>query len=353
MNQLAEEASSLLQKIIRTPSFSGAESETADLIQEYLEGKSIATNRHLNNVWTKNMHFDEQKNTILLNSHHDTVKPHAGYTREPFDPKIEDGKLFGLGSNDAGGPLTSLMATFVHFYEQKNLNYNLVFAATAEEEISGTNGISSILDYLPDIDCAIVGEPTQMQMATAEKGLMVLDCLARGQSGHAARDEGENAIYIAAGDIEWIQFYQFENKSEKLGPIKMTPSIINGGSKHNVVPDRCSFTVDVRTTDAYTNQETLAIIQNHLISEVSARSTRLQPSFIPANHPIVKAGNKLGLESFGSPTLSDQALLSVPSLKLGPGNSARSHTADEFIYLHEIGEGIKTYIQLLELVICD
>lgn len=351
MKRLAEEASSLLQKLITTPSFSTEESDTADLIQEYLEAKGIATNRYLNNIWATNQHFDEQKKTILLNSHHDTVKPNSDYTKDPFKPQIENGKLFGLGSNDAGSPLTSLMTTFIHFYERKKLNYNLVFAATAEEEISGDNGINSILDALPKIDCAIIGEPTQMQMATAEKGLMVLDCQAKGKSGHAARDEGQNAIYIAAGDIEWIQFYQFEKQSELLGPIKMTPSIINGGSKHNVVPDCCLFTVDVRTTDAYTNEETLGIIQDHLISEVSPRSTRLQPSFIAEDHPIVQSGKELGLQSFGSPTLSDQALLSVPSLKLGPGNSARSHTADEFIYLDEIKKGIHTYIQLLDKIL--
>ena len=347
MNQLCKEATQFLKKLIATPSFSEQESETADLIQEYLQGKGITVNRHLNNVWAMNNHFEEQKGTILLNSHHDTVKPNSSYTNDPFSPDTKDDKLFGLGSNDAGGSLVSLMATFIHFHKQENLNYNLLFAATAEEEISGDNGITSILEQLPDIDCAIVGEPTQMQMAVAEKGLMVLDCLAEGESGHAARKEGKNAIYMAGGDIEWIQFYQFDKKSELLGSINMTPSIIQGGSKHNVVPDRCSFTVDVRTTDAYTNGETLAIIQDHLVSEVTPRSTRLQPSFIAETHPIVKAGNKLGLQSFGSPTLSDQALLSVPSLKMGPGKSARSHTADEFIYLKEIEEGIEIYINLL------
>jgi len=351
MTKLIEESTDLLKKLISTPSFSKEESETADLVQEYLETKEITTNRHGNNVWATNQYFDKHKETILLNSHHDTVKPNSGYTNDPFTPEIEDGKMFGLGSNDAGGALVALMATFIHFYEQKNLNYNLVLAATAEEEISGDKGISSILDQLPDVNCAIVGEPTQMQMATAEKGLMVLDCIAKGTSGHAAREEGQNAIYIAASDIEWIQFYQFDKKSELLGAIKMTPSIINGGSKHNVVPDRCAFTIDVRTTDAYSNEETLAIIQSHLISEVTPRSTRLQPSFMSDNHPIVNTGKKLGLPTFGSPTLSDQALLSVPSLKMGPGNSARSHTADEFIYLDEIEEGIKTYIQLLNKIL--
>ncbi len=351
MTKLIEESTDLLKKLISTPSFSKEESETADLVQEYLETKEISTNRHGNNVWATNQYFDKHKETILLNSHHDTVKPNSDYTNDPFAPMLEDDKLYGLGSNDAGGSLVSLLATFVNFYKQQNLNYNLVFAATAEEEISGDNGISSILDRMPNFDCAIVGEPTQMQMATAEKGLMVLDCIAKGTSGHAAREEGQNAIYIAASDIEWIQFYQFDKKSELLGAIKMTPSIINGGSKHNVVPDRCTFTIDVRTTDTYTNEETLAIIQSHLISEVTPRSTRLQPSFIADDHPIVNTGKKLGLQTFGSPTLSDQALLSVPSLKMGPGNSARSHTADEFIYLNEIEDGIKTYIQLLNKIL--
>jgi acetylornithine deacetylase len=351
MSTLFEESIHLLKKLIAAPSFSREESETAVLIQEYLEGKGIATNRHGNNVWVTNKHFDGQKKTILLNSHHDTVKPNASYTNDPFSPELEDGKLFGLGSNDAGGALVALMATFIHFYEQENLNYNLVFAATAEEEISGDNGISSILDEMPNIDCAIVGEPTKMQMAVAEKGLMVLDCTTNGTSGHAARDEGKNAIYKALKDIEWFQSYKFSKESETLGPVRMTVSMINAGNKHNVVPDRCEFTVDIRSTDAYTHQQILQVIEDQISSFVKPRSTRLTPSSIPADHLIVQAGKEMGLKSFGSPTLSDQALLAVPSLKMGPGSSSRSHAADEFIYLEEIEEGIEIYIDLLDRIL--
>ncbi len=351
MNDLFEEATELLKQLIAIPSFSKEEDNTADLLQEYFKSKGISTNRHKNNIWVVNKHFDNSKPTILLNSHHDTVKPNSGYTKEPFTPVVENGKLFGLGSNDAGGPLTSLIATFVHFYEQKELNYNLLLAASAEEEISGDNGLISILDKMPAIDCAIVGEPTQMRMAVAEKGLMVLECTAHGISGHAARDEGENAIYKAMQDIGWFKSYEFPKQSEVLGPVKMTVTVIRAGSQHNVVPNTCDFTVDVRSTDAYTNKEILQIIEENIDSEIHPRSIRLNPSFMPQDHPIAKAGKKLNLEQYGSPTLSDQAFLSVPSLKIGPGKSARSHTADEFIYLREIEEGIQTYINLLNKIL--
>ncbi|HKK45084.1 MAG TPA: M20 family metallo-hydrolase [Balneolaceae bacterium] len=351
MNRLFNEATDLLQNLISTPSFSKEEADTADLIQKFLADKGIETNHHINNVWAVNNYFDDNKPTILLNSHHDTVKPNSGYTKEPFKPVIENGKLFGLGSNDAGGPLTSLIATFVHFHGIKDLNYNLVLVASAEEEISGDNGIASVLDKIPDIDCAIVGEPTQMRMAVAEKGLMVLNCTADGISGHAAREEGKNAIYKAMQDIEWFRTHKFSKKSETLGPVKMTVTVVQAGSQHNVVPDTCDFTVDVRSTDAYTNKEILEAIEDHIQSTVHPRSIRLNPSFIPLDHPIVKAGDKLGLEKYGSPTLSDQAFLSIPSLKIGPGKSARSHTADEFIYLDEIRDGIETYIKLLDKIL--
>lgn len=352
MNQLFEEATTLLKNLISTPSFSEEEEETANLIQEYLESKSIPTHRHVNNIWAVNKHFDDTRPTILLNSHHDTVKPNSGYTKDPFTPEVEDGKLFGLGSNDAGGPLTSLIAAFVHFYDKKNLKYNLVLAPTAEEEISGEDGIMSVLDKIPEIDCAIVGEPTQMRMAVAEKGLLVLNCKANGISGHAARDEGDNAIYTALADIEWFKNYQFEKVSDFLGPVKMTATVINAGELHNVVPNSCTFTVDVRTTDAYTNFEVLEVIRENTKSEINPRSVKSNPSFISQDHPLVQAGDALGIEKYGSPTLSDQTFLSVPSLKMGPGKSARSHTADEFIYLEEIEDGIETYIKLLANVVC-
>ncbi|PAU93602.1 acetylornithine deacetylase [Aliifodinibius salipaludis] len=353
MNQLVENSTELLKKLIATPSFSEKENKSAQILQDFFEDQNIPIERHKNNIWATNKYFDTNKPTILLNSHHDTVKPNSGYSRDPFTPVIEDGKLFGLGSNDAGGPLTSLIATFIHFYEQKDLTYNLIFAASAEEEISGDGGLVSILNKIPKIDCAIIGEPTQMHMAVAEKGLMVLDCTAKGVSGHVAHNEGENAIFKAMKDIEWFRNYEFPEESQTLGPVKMTVSKIKAGEKHNMVPDTCGYTVDVRSTDIYTNQDILKLIRKHVYSSIHPRSTRLNSSSIPLDHPIVESGTALGLEQYGSPTLSDQALLSVPSLKIGPGNSARSHTADEFIRLDEIEKGIEIYIQLLDSAITN
>ena len=349
--KLFDESLDVLKRLIAIPSFSGKEDKTADTLARFLEVKNIKVQRRGNNVWAICKHFDRSKPTLLLSSHHDTVKPNAGYSRDPFVPVTENGKLYGLGANDAGGSLTSLLATFIHFYDQPDMNYNLVYAASAEEEISGKNGIVSILEHLPDIHCAIVGEPTQMRMAVAEKGLMVLECTAKGQSGHAARDEGENAIYNAMKYIEWFKTYQFPKQSGTLGPVKMTVTVISAGAQHNVVPDRCTFTVDVRSTDAYSNKEILKIIKENIASDIKPRSIRLNPSFIPLDHPLVQAGKKLGIVTYGSPTLSDQSVIHAPSLKMGPGKSSRSHTANEFIELNEIEDGIRTYINLLTKIL--
>ncbi|MFO7256594.1 MAG: M20 family metallo-hydrolase [Bacteroidota bacterium] len=349
--QLFEDALNLLQEMIATPSFSKEEEEVSFVIEDFFERRHIHTYRRMNNIWVKNRHFNPEKPTILLNSHHDTVRPNSGYTRDPFKPEIIDGKLYGLGSNDAGGPLVSLIATFLHYYDREDLAYNLIMAATAEEEISGTNGIESIWTSLTPIDFAIVGEPTLCGMATAEKGLMVLDCVAKGKPGHAAREEGINAIYEALKDIEWVRNYRFPEVSETLGEMKMTVTIINAGRQHNVVPAECSFTIDVRVTDKYTLEEALEIIRSNLKSTVTPRSMRMRPSGIDMNHPLVQSARKLGLNLYGSPTTSDQALIPVPSVKMGPGDSARSHSADEFIFVDEIRKGIETYIQLLDNVI--
>ncbi|MBS1500979.1 MAG: M20 family metallo-hydrolase [Bacteroidetes bacterium] len=351
LNACYTEAVELLQQLISIPSFSREEGKTADLLEQFLKNKGIETNRKMNNIWAWNKHFDPAKPTILLNSHHDTVKPNSGYTRDPFDAKIEDGKLYGLGSNDAGGCLVSLIQVFLHFYERKGLKYNFCLATTAEEEISGVNGLESIIPDLGELDFGIVGEPTLMQLAIAEKGLMVLDCVAHGKSGHAAREEGVNAIYKAIDDIQWFRTYRFPNESEVFGPVKMSVTIINAGSQHNVVPATCTFTVDVRVTDAYRNEEVLEIIRQHVGSEVTPRSIRLKPSKIEKDHPIVQAGIALGRTTYGSPTTSDQSLLDIQSVKIGPGDSARSHTADEFIYLDEIREGIDLYIRMLEKIV--
>jgi acetylornithine deacetylase len=344
---LQAEAVAFLQQLIAIPSFSREEQGTANTLYTYLQSKNVAVQRHLNNVWAHNKYYDKNKPTILLNSHHDTVKPNSSYTKDPFNPIIEEGKLFGLGSNDAGGCLVSLLCTFLYFYDRKDMVYNLVFAASAEEEISGANGIESLLSYLGNIDVGIVGEPTQMQMAIAEKGLMVVDCTSKGITGHAARNEGSNAIYNALPDITWFSTYQFPEVSPLLGPVKMNLTIINAGTQHNVIPSECKFTVDIRVNECYTHDDVLEIIRDNVQCDVQPRSKRLKSSQIDKGHPLVVAGSNLGLQEFGSATMSDKALMPFPALKIGPGDSARSHTTDEYIYVNEIKEGIDIYIKIL------
>jgi acetylornithine deacetylase len=352
IDQLYIEAVSLLKQLIATSSFSREEDQTAGLLCKFFGEKGIAHTRVGNNVFALNKYFTEDKPTILLNSHHDTVKPNPQYTLDPFLPIEKEGKLYGLGSNDAGGCLVSLISTFLYFYEKENLKYNIVIAATAEEEISGTGGIEYALQYLPKIDCAIVGEPTQMQMAIAERGLMVLDCITHGKAGHAARNEGENAITKAINDINWFTTYKFDKVSDLLGPNKMSVTVIETENKaHNVVPAVCKFVVDTRVNELYTFEEVIDTIKANVQSEVKPRSTRLRSTSIALDHPLVKAGLSLGRTYYGSPTTSDKALMPFPALKMGPGDSARSHTADEFIYTDEIKEGIETYIKLVTEII--
>ncbi|MCZ2480485.1 M20 family metallo-hydrolase [Aquirufa nivalisilvae] len=343
------EAKLLITQLIACPSLSKEEAGTAKIIHDFFENKGIKSEQFLNNIWAKNAHFDPSKPSVLLNSHHDTVKANASWTFDPWTATEIDGKLIGLGSNDAGASLVCLIQTFCSFYEQENLPFNLVLAATAEEEISGKNGIEALLQSpdFPKIDWAIVGEPTDCQMATAEKGLMVIDAVAHGKAGHAARNEGINAIYVAMKDIQKIENFQFEKVSPVLGPVKTTVTIINAGKQHNVIPDTCEFSIDCRVNECYTLEEVLDILKQELSSDLIPRSIRLQPSRIDENHVICLAAKALGISTFGSPTLSDQSLLTCPSVKIGPGHSGRSHTADEFIYLDEIKQGIQTYQQLL------
>lgn len=346
------DAVDLLKKLIATPSFSTEEDQTAMLIESFLADRNITSTRIGNNIISRNKFFDAQKPTILLNSHHDTVKPNPQYSKDPFEPQVLDGKLYGLGSNDAGGSLVALISVFAHYYDNPGSKYNLVLAATAEEEISGTGGIEFVLPHLPAIDCAIVGEPTQMQMASAERGLMVLDCIYYGKAGHAARNEGVNAISGALCDINWFNSYQFPKVSDLLGQNKMSVTVIETENKaHNVVPAQCKFVVDTRINELYSFEEVLHIIRENIQSEVTARSTRLRPTSISPDHPLVKAGGLLGRTYYGSPTTSDKALMPFPALKMGPGDSARSHTADEYIYIDEIIEGIELYTKLLNMVL--
>ncbi|HEY6162617.1 MAG TPA: M20 family metallo-hydrolase [Bacteroidia bacterium] len=349
---LKKEAVELLMRLISIPSISKEEGGTGDVLEKFFRERGIATERKFNNVWAKNKHFDPSLPTILLCSHHDTVKPASGYTRDPFKAEIVDGKLFGLGSNDAGGPLVSLIAAFLYFYDKQGLEYNFIVAPVGEEEISGAHGVESILPDLGKIDFAVVGEPTGMELGITEKGLIVLDCTVLGRSGHAARADGDNAIYKALKDIEWFRTYSFAKISETLGPVKMTVTIIHSGAQHNVIPDKCEFTVDVRTTEMYSNDEVLEEIRKNVSCEVKPRSGRLKSTAISKDHPIVKAGVSLGRGIFGSPTSSDKALMPFPALKLGPGDSSRSHSADEFIYVKEIEEAVELHIKMLSKVAC-
>jgi acetylornithine deacetylase len=348
-DQLYNDAVALLSELIATPSFSRQEDQTAGIISRFLAVKGLATTRIGNNVIAVNRYFTDDRKTILLNSHHDTVRPNTQYTRDPFAPVQEGGKLYGLGSNDAGGCLVSLIAAFLFFENQPHLKYNLALAATAEEEISGAQGIEYALQFLPAIDCALVGEPTLLQLAVAERGLMVVDGMAVGKAGHAARNEGENAITKAISDINWINSFHFEKISPFLGPVKMNVTVIESANKtHNIVPDQCSFVVDIRVNELYSFDEVLQTMAQHMQSRLQPRSTRLRSTAIDTDHPLVIAGSRLGSKAYGSPTTSDKALMPFPALKVGPGDSARSHTADEFIYLEEIRSGIGFYIDLLK-----
>ena len=348
--QLKEDALELLKSLIATQSFSKEEDESALLIMQWFSSHDIKFESSGHNIWAENKYFDASKPTILLNSHHDTVKPNKGYTKDPFYAEIIDGKLFGLGSNDAGGSLVALMAVFTYYYNYKNLKYNLILLASAEEENSGAGGIRSMIPVLPEINFAIVGEPTLMHLAIAEKGLLVLDCYAYGEAGHAAHGLGENSIYKAMEAITWFRVFNFPKVSDTLGEVKMTVTQINAVNQHNVIPATCHFVVDIRVTDQYSNKDVLDIVKKHIDVEVKERSLNLNSSSIDKVHPIVRAGIKMGREIYGSPTLSDQSNLSCQSLKLGPGDSYRSHTADEFIYVDEIYEGIDIYVELLSKI---
>ena len=352
IDQLQLDAIKLLKELIATPSFSKEEEQTAGILCRFFGERDIVHTRVGNNVFALNKEYSAAKPSILLNSHHDTVKPNKGYTFDPFSPIEKDGKLYGLGSNDAGGCLVSLIATFLYYYDKKDTKYNVVFAASAEEEISGVNGIELVLPYLGKIDCGIVGEPTKLEMAVAERGLMVIDCTAEGRSGHAARNEGENSLYKAIDDINWIRNYKFEKVSPLLGESRVTATIISTENvQHNVVPSQCKFVLDVRVNELYTFDEILDVLQNNLKSKFKARTIRMKSTSIPLDHPLVQAGIKFGKGYYGSPTTSDKALMPFPTLKMGPGDSARSHTADEYIFIDEIKNGISTYIKLLEEVV--
>ena len=351
IERLTSQAIQLLKQLIETPSFSSEEEQTAQHIESWFKQQGIPFTRTHHNVWATNKYFDESKPTLLLNSHHDTVKPNNGYTKDPFKAIVEEGKLYGLGSNDAGGCLVSLLATFAYFYDRKELKYNLVIVASAEEESSGPNGLNSMLSVIPKIDVAIVGEPTLMNLAIAEKGLVVFDAVVKGTPSHAAHPNEDNAIYNTVPVLEWFKEYRFEKVSSVLGEVKMTVTQINAGKQHNAVPANVDLVVDVRVNDQYTNKEIAEILQKEAPCSLTPRSLRLNSSSIPQEHVLVQAGLAIGRSTYGSPTLSDQAVLSCPSLKLGPGDSTRSHSADEFIYLQEIEEGIIIYIELLNKVL--
>ena len=348
----ANDAIALLQRLIATPSLSGNESDTADILAAELASRGVVVRRHHNNIWALSEGFDANKPTLMLNSHQDTVKPSQNYTRDPFEATIEEGKLYGLGSNDAGASLVSLVVTFCNNYNTSALPYNLLLALTAEEENMGERGMRAFLPHLVEqgvkVDMVLVGEPTSMQPAGGERGLVVLDCVAHGKSGHAARNEGENALYKAMSDIEKLRNFHFEKISELLGDIKITITQISAGTQHNIVPDECRFVVDIRTTDAYSNEEVVELLQKAVECDAKPRSTRVRASAIALSHPLVESAMAIGREPFISPTTSDRAIMQgLPALKMGVGESSRSHTADEFILVGEIEEGIAIYQKLL------
>lgn len=345
--QYVSDAVQLLKKLIATPSVSRNEKDAADIMEQTIRSYGFEPQREANNLWIIDPHYDESRPTLLLNAHIDTVKPVASWSRDPFSPDVEDGVLYGLGSNDCGGGLCSLLQIF-RMLTEKPQSYNLIYLASAEEEVSGKDGITRALPLLPHIDLAIVGEPTGMNPAVAEKGLMVLDVIAHGKSGHAARNEGVNAIYEALDDMYWIRDYKFEKVSEFLGPTKMTLTVVNAGTQHNVIPDKCTMLVDIRTNEFYDNEEVYEFIRQHLKSEVKAHSFRLKSSRIDPEHPLIRKCVAMGMKPFGSPTLSDQALMHFPSFKLGPGESSRSHSANEFIRISEIRDAIVKYETLLD-----
>ena len=344
----SSQAVQLLSRLIETPRISREESQASQLLYDYMtEVCHLDVKRHGCNLWTIAPDFDANKPTLLLNAHIDTVKPVSGWQKDPWKATLEDGYLYGLGSNDDGASLVTLLHAFIEL-SSKHQPYNLVYLASAEEEVSGKNGIESVIPLLPHIDVAIVGEPTGMHPAIAEKGLMVLDVTAHGKAGHAARNEGDNAIYHAMDDMQWFRTYQWPLSSPLLGPVKMSVTIVNSGTQHNVIPDTCTFTVDVRSNECYTNQELYNAICSQVKSEVKARSFRLGSSHIAPDHPLVTKAVQMGRVPFGSPTLSDQALMPWPSMKMGPGDSSRSHTADEFIRISEIEEAIQLYVEWLD-----
>ena len=347
LEQYVNDAVELLKKLIATPSVSRNEKDAADIMEQTIRSYGFEPQREANNLWIIDPHYDESRPTLLLNAHIDTVKPVASWSRDPFSPDVEDGVLYGLGSNDCGGGLCSLLQIF-RMLTEKPQSYNLIYLASAEEEVSGKDGITRAMPLLPHIDLAIVGEPTGMNPAVAEKGLMVLDVIAHGKSGHAARNEGVNAIYEALDDMRWIRDYKFEKVSEFLGPTKMTLTVVNAGTQHNVIPDKCTMLVDIRTNEFYDNEEVYEFIRQHLKSEVKAHSFRLKSSRIDPEHPLIRKCVAMGMKPFGSPTLSDQALIHFPSFKLGPGESSRSHSANEFIRISEISDAIAKYETLLD-----
>ena len=340
----------LLKVLVSTPSISREESDATDKLQHFIErGAPVRfdMHRHLNNIWCIVPGYDATRPTLLLDAHIDTVKPVAGWSKHPFTPIVDGDIIYGLGSNDDGASLVTMLQVFYQICQNPQ-NYNTIFLASAEEEVSGKNGIEAVIPLLPPINCAIIGEPTGMHPAIAEKGLMVLDCTAKGVAGHAARNEGVNAIYKAIEDIDWFRNYSYPKSSPLLGDVKMTVTQVNAGKQHNVIPDSCSYVVDIRSNECYSNSELLEIIKSHVKSDVKARSTRLNSSSISLEHPLVKRAIEMGRKPYGSPTLSNQALLNIPTLKMGPGDSSRSHTANEYIRISEIREGIKLFAEMLD-----